>query len=93
MRILTLAVCAIVVGGSGRRLGSLPTAGKCMCSKCAATRVNLLNTWEKRQLINTAVGESCELQKPLVNYRFAFAGGGQGFESPRLQYEKSTFCK
>ena len=32
MRILTLAVCAIVVGGSGRRLGSLPTAGRCMCS-------------------------------------------------------------
>jgi hypothetical protein len=29
---LALAVCAIVVGGSGRRLGSGLTAGRCMCS-------------------------------------------------------------
>jgi hypothetical protein len=44
---LALTVCAIVVGGSVKRLGSCPTAGRCLCSNGAGTRVNLLKYQEK----------------------------------------------
>ena len=79
---LAVAVCAIVVGGSSRRLDSHPTVGRCMCSNRAATRVNDLKAQKRCNTRNmhlcryfASFGKPQQSMAPLLH------GGGRGFES------------